>query len=102
MSSTSPAPGATPEPTDPLARRTWPRLYAALLLAGQVLYLAVTQLHTGGDAHDHHAVFGAHVDSAVRALSRLGRYAGTAVLLAALLALFLAPRTRRSPRRFPR
>ncbi|MEU5093387.1 hypothetical protein [Streptomyces sp. NPDC020996] len=98
MSSTSPAPGATHEPTEPLARRTSLRLSATLLLAGQVLYLAVTRFPTGGDAHDHHAVFGAHAGSALRALVHFGRYAGMAILVAALLALFLALRTRRFPR----
>jgi hypothetical protein len=40
-----------PNPYPPL------RLSAWLLLAGQLLYIAVTQLHAAGDANDHPAIF---------------------------------------------
>ncbi|MFI6359974.1 DUF4386 family protein [Streptomyces sp. NPDC050743] len=76
--------------TEPLARRTSLRLSAVLLLVGQLLYIAVTQLHTGGDANDHHAVFAAYADSGFWTLVHLGQFAGMAILLAGLLALSFA------------
>jgi hypothetical protein len=81
---------ATTAPTEPLARRTSLRLSAGLLLVGQLLYIVVTQFHTGGDANDHHAVFAAYADSGVWTLVHLGQFAGMAILLAGLLALFFA------------
>ncbi|MEU5093388.1 DUF4386 family protein [Streptomyces sp. NPDC020996] len=57
---------------------------------GQLLYIAVTQFHTGGDANDHHAVFAAYADSGVWTLVHVGQFAGMAILLAGLLALFSA------------
>lgn len=39
------------------------RLAATLLLAGQVLFILVTQLHTGGDANDHDSIFAAYAHS---------------------------------------
>lgn len=35
------------------------RLSATLLLVGQLLYIVVTQFHTGGDANNHPAIFAA-------------------------------------------
>jgi hypothetical protein len=35
------------------------RLSATLLLAGQILYILVTQFHTGGEANNHAAIFAA-------------------------------------------
>ncbi|MFB7456923.1 hypothetical protein [Streptomyces sp. NPDC056188] len=88
--STLPAAGVTPADTEPLARRTSLRLSATLLLAGQLLYIAITQFHTGGDANDHHAVFAAYADSGMWTLVHLGQFAGMAILLAGLFALLFA------------
>ena len=33
------------------------RLAAWLLLVGQVLFILITQFHTGGHANDHHSIF---------------------------------------------
>jgi hypothetical protein len=40
------------------------RWAARLLLAGQVLFIAITQFHTGGDANDHHSIFAKYAVSA--------------------------------------
>jgi hypothetical protein len=39
------------------------RMSAVPLLAGQVLYIVVTQFHTGGEANDHPAIFAAYAGS---------------------------------------
>ena len=41
------------------------RLAATLLLAGQLLYVVITLLHTGGEANDHSAIFAAYAASDV-------------------------------------
>ena len=41
------------------------RLAATLLLVGQLLYVVVTVLHTGGEANDHPAIFTAYAGSAI-------------------------------------
>ena len=66
------------------------RLPAWLLLAGQLLYIVVTQFHTGGDANDHHAIFAEYAESGIWTAVHLGQFAGMAILLAGLLALFFA------------
>ena len=38
---------------------------AALLLAGQVLYIVVTQFHTGGETNDHPATFAGYASSGI-------------------------------------
>ena len=45
----------------------WPmlRLSAALLLAGQLLYVVVTLFHTGGDANHHPSIFAAYASSGI-------------------------------------
>jgi len=63
------------------------RLSAALLLVGQLLYIAVTQLHTGGDANNHSAIFAAYANSETWAAVHVGQFAAMAILLAGLLAL---------------
>ncbi len=90
MSSTIPAESAFPAQSQPPARTSSLRLPAALLLAGQLLYIVVTTLHTGGDANDHHDVFADYADSGSWTVVHLGQFAGMAVLLAGLLALFSA------------
>jgi hypothetical protein len=63
------------------------RLSAWLLLAGQLLYIVVTQLHAGGDANDHHAIFDAYAHSGIWGIVHLGQFAAMAILLAGLLTL---------------
>ncbi|GAA2359412.1 DUF4386 family protein [Dactylosporangium salmoneum] len=70
--------------------RTSLRLPAALLLAGQLLFIVVTQLHTGGPANDHPAVFDEYAGSRAWTAVHLGQFAAMAVLLAGLLGMFLA------------
>jgi hypothetical protein len=66
------------------------RLSAALLLAGQLLYILVTRLHAGGVANDHPAIFAAYAGSGIWTAVHLGQFAATAIVLAGLLALFSA------------
>src|SRR5206468_6697342 len=40
--------------------RTSLRLSATLMLVGQILYILVTLLHTGGEANNHPAIFAAY------------------------------------------
>jgi Domain of unknown function (DUF4386) len=81
---------AVPPPTERPARRTSLRLPATLLLVGQVLYILVTQLHADGDANNHPTVFAEYAHSGSWKVVHLGQFAGMAVLLAGLLALFFA------------
>lgn len=69
--------------------RTPLRLSACLLLAGQVLYIAVTQFHEGGDANDHYAIFATYADDDIWAAVHVGQFAAMAILLAGLIALAL-------------
>jgi hypothetical protein len=66
------------------------RLSATLLLVGQLLYIAVTQFHTGGEANDHPAIFAAYAASGIWTAVHLGQFAAMAIWLAGLLALFFA------------
>jgi hypothetical protein len=66
------------------------RLAATLLLVGQLLYIVVTQLHTGGDANDHPAIFAAYAGSGIWTAVHVGQFAAMAILLAGLLALVFA------------
>jgi hypothetical protein len=66
------------------------RLSATLLLAGQLLYIVVTLLHTGGDANNHPAIFAAYAGSSIWTAVHVGQFACMAILLAGLLALFFA------------
>ena len=90
MSSTFPALSATPAHTEPLARRTSLRLSATLLLVGQLLYIVVTQFHAAGDANNHSTVFAEYAGSGIWTAVHLGQFAGMAIFLAGLLALFFA------------
>ena len=64
------------------------RLSATLLLVGQLLYIVVTQFHTGGDANNHPAIFAAYAGSGIWTAVHIGQFAAMAILLAGLLALF--------------
>jgi hypothetical protein len=66
------------------------RVPAALLLVGQLLYIVITQFHTGGDANDHPAIFAAYAGSEIWTAVHVGQFAAMAILLAGLLALVLA------------
>jgi hypothetical protein len=66
------------------------RLSATLLLAGQLLYIVITQFHTGGDANNHPAIFAAYAHSGLWKAVHVGQFAGMAILLAGLLALLFA------------
>jgi len=70
--------------------RTPLRLSAALMLAGQVLYILVTFLHTGGDANNHPAIFAAYAASEIWTAVHVGQFACVAIMLAGLFALFFA------------
>jgi hypothetical protein len=70
--------------------RTSLRLSAALLLAGQLLYVVVTLFHTGGEANDHPAIFAAYAASENWTAVHVGQFACMAIMLAGLLALFFA------------
>ena len=64
-----------------------PRLSATLLLMGQLLYIVITQFHTGGDANNHPAIFAAYAGSGIWTAVHLGQFAAMAIMLAGLLAL---------------
>ena len=66
------------------------RLAATLLLAGQLLYVVITLLHTGGEANDHSAIFAAYAASDVWTGVHVAQFACMAIMLAGLLALFFA------------
>lgn len=66
------------------------RLSAALLLVGQVLYVVVTLLHTGGPANDHPTIFAAYAGSSSWTVVHIAQFACMATLIAGLLALSLA------------
>ncbi|MCG3211961.1 MAG: hypothetical protein FOGNACKC_05607 [Anaerolineae bacterium] len=70
--------------------RTSLRLSATLLLAGQLLYVVVTLIHTGGEANNHPAIFAAYAGSETWTAVHLGQFASIVILLAGLLALFFA------------
>jgi hypothetical protein len=63
------------------------RLSAALLLAGQLLYIVVTQFHAGGNANDHPAIFAVYAGSGAWKAVHVGQFASAAILLAGLVAL---------------
>src|SRR6266516_3161783 len=66
------------------------RLSATLLLLGQVLYVLVTLLHTGGPANDHPVIFANYAGSSSWAAVHVAQFACMALLIAGLLALAFA------------
>jgi hypothetical protein len=72
-----------------LARPTL-RLSATLLLAGQALYIAVTQLHAGGEANNHHHIFAEYAENGIWTAVHLGQFVGMAAMLGGLVALCFA------------
>jgi hypothetical protein len=73
-----------------LIDRTSFRLSAALLLVGQLLYVVVTLLHTGGEANNHPAIFAAYAHSGIWTAVHVAQFACMATMLAGLLGLFSA------------
>jgi hypothetical protein len=63
------------------------RLSATLLLAGQILYILVTQFHTGGEANNHAAIFAAYAGSGIWKAVHVGQFACAAILLGGLVVL---------------
>src|SRR3954452_24463267 len=63
---------------------------ATLLLLGQLLYIVITQFHTGGEANNHPAIFAAYASSGIWTAVHLGQFAAMAIVLAGLLALCFA------------
>src|SRR5215207_4025329 len=57
------------------------RLSATLLLVGQLLYIVITQFHTGGDANDHPTIFAAYAGSEIWTAVHVGQFAAMAILL---------------------
>ncbi|WP_162820875.1 hypothetical protein [Microvirga calopogonii] len=62
-------------------------LSAGLLLAGQLLYIVVTQFHAGGDANNHHAIFATYAANGIWTAVHLGQFVSMAILIAGLFAL---------------
>lgn len=65
------------------------RLPAATMLAGQTLYIVITQLHAGGNANDHHHIFETYADNGIWTAVHLGQFIGIAAILAGMAAAFL-------------
>lgn len=63
------------------------RMSAGLLLAGQLLYILVTQFHAGGAANDHPAIFTVYAGSAIWKAVHVGQFMSAAILIAGLLVL---------------
>lgn len=66
------------------------RVSATLLLAGQLLYVMVTLLHTGGEANHHTAIFAAYAASATWTAVHVAQFACVAIMVAGLIGLFSA------------
>jgi len=63
------------------------KLAGSLLLGSQLAYIAITQLHAGGPANDHHEIFEAYAHDGIWEGVHLGQFAAIAILLAGVLAL---------------
>jgi len=70
------------------------RLAAILLLTGQLLFILVTQFHTGGDANDHRSIFARYAGSGdwegVHAL----QFGAIVLVVSGLVALYVALQAR--------
>jgi hypothetical protein len=66
------------------------RLSVGLLLAGQLLYIVVTQFHAGGDANNHPGIFAAYTADEIWTAVHVGQFVSVAILIAGLFALFFA------------
>ena len=70
--------------------RTSLRLPATLLLTGQLLYIVITQFHTGGDANDHPVIFAKYAASGDWKAVHAGQFLAMAVMVAGFVALYYA------------
>lgn len=61
------------------------RLSATLLLAGQLLYILVTQLHAGGDANNHPAIFVVYARSGDWKAVHVGQFLAMTVVVSGLV-----------------
>jgi hypothetical protein len=59
------------------------------MLAGQTLYIVITQLHAGGEANDHHHIFETYAENGIWTAVHLGQFTGIAAILAGMVAVFL-------------
>ena len=66
------------------------RLSATLLFVGQLLYVVITLLHTGGEANNHPAIFTAYAHSGIWTAVHVAQFACMTTMLAGLLGLFSA------------
>ena len=69
------------------------RFSATLLLTGQLLYILVTLLHTGGEANNHPVVFLDYARSSAWTAVHLGQFAAMAIMTAGLFALSMITST---------
>lgn len=67
--------------------RTSLRMSAVLLLAGQVLYIVVTQFHAGGPANNHPVIFAVYARSGTWTGVHVAQFGCVVILLAGLIAL---------------
>jgi hypothetical protein len=67
------------------SRRAFLRLAAALLLAGQLLYVVVTLFHADGNANNHPAVFAAYAGSEIWTAVHVAQFGCMTMLLGGLL-----------------
>jgi hypothetical protein len=70
--------------------RTSLRLSATLLLAGQLLYIVVTQFHAGGRANNHREIFAQYASSDAWKAVHVGQFLAMTVIIAGLLGLSFA------------
>lgn len=63
------------------------KLPASLLIAGQLLYIGVTQFHAGGDANDHHHIFEHYAENGIWGFVHIGQFLAIALLVAGLVLL---------------
>ena len=63
------------------------RLAATLSLGGQLLYIAVTQLHAGGEANNHAVIFAAYAGSGGWTAVHVAQFAAMALITAGLVTL---------------
>ncbi len=66
------------------------RLAATLLLAGQVIFILVTQLQTGGDANHHSSIFVKYAESGSWVGVHALQFGATALMVAGLVVLSFA------------
>ena len=63
------------------------RIPTMAMLAGQTLYIVITQLHAGGEANDHHHIFETYADNGIWTAVHLGQFFGIAAILAGMAAV---------------